>query len=146
MDANQWSWGESLLRVVAGVARSDPMVTQYEAILQASLSEAMCGMGLTVIRQRVQMSGINYYCISHRDGALEFHRYRNNDDSNTQEMNDRLAFFEEHLTEGPDIQAGRSPVDSSLPSVFLNIELKVGSMFPFTKTHNATARTGHNAF
>ena len=148
MDANQWSWGESLLRVVAGVARNDPMVTQYESVLRAELTEALCGMGLTVVRSRAEYTrSIQYYCISHRQGALEFVRYRTPNTSNTQEMNDRLAFFEEHLTTGPpDIQAGRSPVDSSLPSVFLNIELKVGSMFPFTKTHNATARTGRNAF
>ncbi len=75
MDANQWSWGKSLLRVVAGVARNDPMVTQYESVLRAELTEALCGMGLTVVRSRAEyIRSIQYYCISHRQGALEFVR------------------------------------------------------------------------
>ena len=76
MDANQWGWGESLLGVVTGVARREPMITQYEGLLQGALTSELCGMGLRVFRERSEarqsLKTQRFFSIIHNDGVMDF--------------------------------------------------------------------------
>ena len=131
MDGPQWRWAESILRVACQIARREPMVTQYEGVLQGILCDSLCGMGLTVSRERVQPhqppNAQEMYLMRHHRGSIEL----------TRNIGNHHAWWAERYTPRSDLQFGINNVAAD--DLYMRLELKVGSVFP-KSSHQDVAR------
>ena len=135
MDENQWGWAESILRICTQIASREPLVTQYEGMLSGLLTDQACALGLTVHREIHQSHYDPHrrenYLIRHETGGIAMRRLIGNE----------WAWWAQNYTQHVDFQVGRHNVDGH-PDVFLKIELKTGSIFPYTHLANLVREYG----